>query len=194
MAAMIAGSGPATPVLVAARQSRPYSPHDCPRATGDRPANHDTHPHPGSQKDRTRAQRRNSSPLGARPNPHSARGTPLPHFTRFRALALFGRRPLQRVDSPVMPATENLHTSRHRPNFTCDKLHCRFGNRLSRLYGGRPASRQAFARGSASTAGSARPAQNPPALKEGCNDNTSTASAFASSKLPSLTKGATSKL
>jgi hypothetical protein len=100
MAAMIAGSGPATPVLVAARQSRPCSPHDCPRATGDRPANHDTHPHPCSQKDRTRAQRRNSSPLGARPNPHSARRTALPHFTRFRALALFGRRPLQRVDSP----------------------------------------------------------------------------------------------
>jgi hypothetical protein len=28
-------------------------------------------------------------------------------------LALFGRRPPQRVDSLLMPASENLHTSRH---------------------------------------------------------------------------------
>jgi hypothetical protein len=35
----------------------------------------------------------------------------VPHFPRFRALALFGRRPPQRVDSLVMPASENLHTS-----------------------------------------------------------------------------------
>src|SRR5205814_5321017 len=34
---------------------------------------------------------------------------PIPHFPRFRALALFGRRPPQRVDSLVMPASENLH-------------------------------------------------------------------------------------
>ena len=32
---------------------------------------------------------------------------------RLRALALFGRRPPQRVDSLVMPASENLDTSRH---------------------------------------------------------------------------------
>jgi membrane dipeptidase len=31
---------------------------------------------------------------------------------RFRALALFGRRPLQPADGPVMPASENLHASR----------------------------------------------------------------------------------
>ncbi len=30
---------------------------------------------------------------------------------RFRALALFGRRPHQRIDSPVMPATKNLHNN-----------------------------------------------------------------------------------
>ena len=30
---------------------------------------------------------------------------------RLRALALFGRRPPQRVDSLLMPASENLHTS-----------------------------------------------------------------------------------
>jgi len=37
-------------------------------------------------------------------NLRSARGTAVPHFPRFRALALFGRRPPQRVDSLVMPA------------------------------------------------------------------------------------------
>ena len=69
-----------------------------------------------------------------------------------------------------------------------------FANRVSRLYGGRPASRQAFAKGSASVAGSASAVQNPRALNEGCNDKTCAVSAFASSKLPSLTRGATSKL
>ena len=38
---------------------------------------------------------------------------PSVHFRpRFRALALFGRRPHQRVNSLVMPATENQHTTR----------------------------------------------------------------------------------
>src|SRR5467141_1183651 len=36
---------------------------------------------------------------------------PVPHFPRFRALALFGRRSPQCVDSLVMPASENLHNS-----------------------------------------------------------------------------------
>jgi hypothetical protein len=36
---------------------------------------------------------------------------PVPHFPRLRALALFGRRSPQRVDSLVMPASENLHKS-----------------------------------------------------------------------------------
>src|SRR5216684_6789569 len=44
-------------------------------------------------------------------NLHSPAAPPVPHFPRFRALALFGRRPPQRVDSLVMPASENLHTS-----------------------------------------------------------------------------------
>src|SRR5216683_1459357 len=47
-------------------------------------------------------------------NLHSARAAPpVPHFPRFRALALFGRRSPQCVDSLVMPASENLHKSRH---------------------------------------------------------------------------------
>jgi hypothetical protein len=35
----------------------------------------------------------------------------VPNFPRLRALALFGRRPPQRVDSLLMPASENLHNS-----------------------------------------------------------------------------------
>jgi hypothetical protein len=33
----------------------------------------------------------------------------VPNFPQLRALALFGRRPPQRVDSLLMPASENLH-------------------------------------------------------------------------------------
>ena len=47
--------------------------------------------------------------VSPRPNPHSVRGTAPHPPPRFRALALFGRRPHQHVDSPVMPATKNLH-------------------------------------------------------------------------------------
>src|SRR5260221_14780288 len=35
----------------------------------------------------------------------------VPHFPRFRALALFGRRPQERVDSVVIPASKNLHNT-----------------------------------------------------------------------------------
>jgi hypothetical protein len=38
---------------------------------------------------------------------------PLPHFPRFRALALFRRRPHQPVARSSIPASENLHMSRH---------------------------------------------------------------------------------
>ena len=37
----------------------------------------------------------------------------LPHTPRFRALALFGRWPPQRVDGLGIPASENLHRRRH---------------------------------------------------------------------------------
>jgi len=46
--------------------------------------------------------------LSSWPNPHSTRGTAAAHIPRFRALALFGRRPLERVDNPTIPASENL--------------------------------------------------------------------------------------
>ena len=42
-------------------------------------------------------------------NPHSACCQPVPNCPRLRALALFGRRPLQCVVSLVIPATKNLH-------------------------------------------------------------------------------------
>jgi hypothetical protein len=35
------------------------------------------------------------------------------YFPRFRALALFERRPPQRVDSSSLPASENLHNNLH---------------------------------------------------------------------------------
>jgi hypothetical protein len=38
--------------------------------------------------------------------------TAVPHPPRFRALALFRRRPPERVDGLAMPASENLHTTR----------------------------------------------------------------------------------
>jgi hypothetical protein len=38
---------------------------------------------------------------------------PVPHPSRFRALALFGRRPPERTDGPGIPASENLHRSCH---------------------------------------------------------------------------------
>jgi hypothetical protein len=46
-------------------------------------------------------------------NPHNACCQPLPNCPRLRALALFGRRPLQRVVSLVIPPTKNLHRSSH---------------------------------------------------------------------------------
>jgi hypothetical protein len=42
---------------------------------------------------------------------------PLRHFPRFRALALFGRRPHEHVVRPLMPASENLHNNGTRPAF-----------------------------------------------------------------------------
>jgi hypothetical protein len=38
---------------------------------------------------------------------------PVPNFPRLRALALFGRRPPQRAEGFVMPASKNLHKGRH---------------------------------------------------------------------------------
>jgi hypothetical protein len=56
-------------------------------------------------------------------------------------------------------------------------------------YVGRPASRQASCKGSANAAGSARAAQNPAELNEGCNARTRDAAAFASSNRPKFSQG-----
>jgi hypothetical protein len=48
----------------------------------------------------------------------STRCQPVPNFPRLRALALFGRRPPQRVDSLLMPASENLHKTGRSPTAT----------------------------------------------------------------------------
>jgi hypothetical protein len=40
-------------------------------------------------------------------------------------LALFGRRPLERVDNPTIPASENLHNSRHSSATECGMARCR---------------------------------------------------------------------
>ena len=55
-------------------------------------------------------------------NLHSPAAPPVPHFPQFRALALFGRRPPQRVDSLVMPASENLHNNGSGISTRCSDL------------------------------------------------------------------------
>jgi hypothetical protein len=54
----------------------------------------------------------------------------VPHFPRFRALALFGRRPQERVDSVVIPASKNLHmnglmTAAITMSFSASRVHTR---------------------------------------------------------------------
>jgi len=98
--AVLAGSQPAAPTLASVcriqhihRQSRDRS-H---RATGRCLLHIDARAH-ARQKTRRRDP---SAPTSARPsprqNPHSTRCFTAPHLTRFRALALFGRRPPVRV-------------------------------------------------------------------------------------------------
>jgi hypothetical protein len=56
-----------------------------------------------------RARRRSKIPI-------ELAAPPVPHPPRFRALALFGRRPHERVDGLGIPASENLHMSSRQPN------------------------------------------------------------------------------
>ena len=73
------------------------------------------HLYPCFEADRSRPPLRpNILGLTPRQNPHRARCTVAPHRPRFRALALFGRRPPQRVDSLIIagvrkPAQERPH-------------------------------------------------------------------------------------
>jgi len=45
--------------------------------------------------------------------PHSARCLAGANFPRLRALALFGRRPVERADRPSLPASKNQHNGGH---------------------------------------------------------------------------------
>ena len=80
--------------------------------------------------------------LLACPNPHSLFAAPLPcgsavpHLpTRFRALALFGRRPPQRVVRSSLPASENLHKTRIRP-FRAMSASTSYGHAAPGILGG----------------------------------------------------------
>jgi hypothetical protein len=70
--------------------------------------------HAWPQADRGNPYNPASASPNPRQNPHSARGTAPAYVPRFRALALFGRRPQERVEGFVMPASKNLHIKRHR--------------------------------------------------------------------------------
>src|SRR5207342_2662935 len=59
-------------------------------------------------------------------DPHSTRCTAGATLPRLRALALFGRRPPQRVDSLLMPASENLHRTGSRQIIRFDSRHAIF--------------------------------------------------------------------
>src|SRR5437588_12138663 len=75
-------------------------------------------PHPSITINRSLlALRADSSTITLRLNPHSDCGTAAAHPhppPRFRALGLFGRRPPERMVRSSLPASENLHRSRHR--------------------------------------------------------------------------------
>src|SRR6267378_3125663 len=107
--AILAGSPPAPPKLASVRWIHQQSRIQSCRSTSKPLARLSVLTHAWPQTDRGNR----SSPTSARqppwPNPHSARGTAAAHLPRFRALALFGRRPPERVEAFVIPASENLH-------------------------------------------------------------------------------------
>jgi hypothetical protein len=67
--------------------------------------------HGSPQADRGDRFNPTSTSPNLRQNPHSARGSAPAYVTRFRALALFGRRLQERVDSVGIPSSKNLHSS-----------------------------------------------------------------------------------
>jgi len=79
---------------------------------------------------RVRADIQLASVLASRPSSrsaptlilHSTRCQPVPNFPRLRALALFGRRPPQRVEGFVMPASKNQNNYGHDAAVVAAKL------------------------------------------------------------------------
>ena len=113
---ILAGSQPAAPKLTSERWIHQQPRHQSCRSA-PRPLVHtDARTHAWPQTDRGNRFNPSFTRQAPRLNPHSARGTAAHHFPRFRALALFGRRPPQRVDRFVIPAAKNLHKRRHCSN------------------------------------------------------------------------------
>ena len=116
-------SHPSRPLLIGQRRSRspcrPFTAPPMPIAnqcpTLFRPSTHPTPTLPpvGQAVASTAESTVVTAPLEL--NPHSPAAPAVLHLPRFRALALFGRRPPERVDGAVMPASENLHRTRHDP-------------------------------------------------------------------------------
>src|SRR5258708_12680706 len=111
--ASIVGSQPPAPTLASSRWTGPLSQHQSGPATFAPLVYPYIHTHASKQRRRLHHFAPTSSRPTPRPNPHSC-CTSVPHLPRFRALALFGRRPHQCVARPSMTASENLHRKRHR--------------------------------------------------------------------------------
>jgi hypothetical protein len=110
---------PAAPTHASAHRIRRKSPLQSCRAIRRSLVHTNLYEQASPQADRgSRCNPASASPNPWR-NPHSARGTAATHFPRFRALALFGRRPPERVVRPSSrrPKTCTQHTSgsRRRP-------------------------------------------------------------------------------
>src|SRR6202171_2692852 len=82
--------------------------HQSRRATPRSLVHTDVSNHARPHADRGNPYNPASATPNPRQNPHSARGTAPAYIPRFRALALFGRRPQERVEGFVMPASKNL--------------------------------------------------------------------------------------
>jgi len=104
--AILVGSRLAAPTLASGRPSRPRSRREPGHAASVRRVYSCTHRRSLGKSDSVDRRAPISSSLAPRPNPHSVRGTAATDLPRFRALALLGRRPPQRVDDLVIPASE----------------------------------------------------------------------------------------
>src|SRR5258707_3538088 len=103
--ASIVGSQPPAPTLASSRWTGPLSQHQSCPATFAPLVYPYIHTHASKQRRRLHHFAPTSSRPTPRPNPHSC-CTSVPHLPRFRALALFGRRPHQCVARPSMTAFE----------------------------------------------------------------------------------------
>jgi len=106
--ALLAGSQPAVTKLASLPRIHQRSRHQSRRATPRSLVHTDVSDHAWPQADRGNPYNPASASPNPRQNPHSARGTAPAYVPRFRALALFGRRPQERVEGFVMPASKKV--------------------------------------------------------------------------------------